>query len=81
MSNTADVFVVRPRSLLRSPHTQYVRMHPQSTNDLYNSLPTQAKINRQGALEWASTFGGKKDELGVDIVIDPKDNGPIVVIS
>lgn len=41
----------------------------------------QAKITREGALEWALSIGGKKDELGVDIVIDPKDNGPIVVIS
>lgn len=41
----------------------------------------QAKITRAGALEWALSIGGKKDELGVDIIIDPKDNGAIVVIS
>lgn len=41
----------------------------------------QAKITRAGALEWAFSFGGKKDELGVDVVTDPKDNGPIVVMT
>lgn len=44
-------------------------------------MRAQAKINRAGTLEWALTFGGKKDETAADIVIDPTDNGPIVLIQ
>lgn len=38
-------------------------------------------MNRQGAVEWAFAFGGKKDELAADVIVDPTDQGPIVVIT
>lgn len=38
-------------------------------------------MNRQGGLEWALTFGGKKDELGSDIIVDPTDQGVIFVMT
>lgn len=38
-------------------------------------------MNTRGTLEWGLKFGGTKDELARDIVVDPTDQGVVVAMT